>query len=134
MEEFLSAILSALAELLFELLFEVFLEAIVGLIVRATRILFSDASLSPPLAAAFYLLLGCASGAASLLLFPHPIFHPSTFHGISLLISPLLTGFAMAQVGRFLRRSGRESVRIESFAYGFAFAFGFAMVRLIFVR
>jgi hypothetical protein len=133
MDEFLSAILSALAELLFEFLFELFLEAIVGLIVRATRSLFSNAVLSPALAAAFYFLLGCASGAVSLLLFPHPIFHPSKLHGVSLLISPVITGFVMSQVGAILRRNGRESVRIESFSYGFAFALGFALVRLIFV-
>ena len=134
MEELLSAILSALAELLFEFLFELFLEAIVGLIVRAARSLFSNAAFSPTFAAAFYLLLGCASGAASLLLFPHPIFHPSKLHGISLLISPILTGLAMSQVGTLLRRNGRETVRIESFGYGFAFALGFAIVRLISVR
>jgi hypothetical protein len=134
MDEFLSAILAAIAELLFELFFELFLEAIVALIVRATRNLFSNAALGPTLAAAFYLLLGCASGAASLLLFPHPIFHPSKLHGISLLISPVVTGFLMSQVGTVLRRNGRESVRIESFGYGFAFALGFAIVRLISVR
>ncbi|MGD0630688.1 MAG: hypothetical protein ABR987_15250 [Terracidiphilus sp.] len=134
MEELLSAILSALAELFFEFLFELFLEAIVGLIVRAVRSLFSNAVFSPVFAAAFYLLLGGASGAASLLLFPHPIFHPSRFHGISLLVSPVVTGFVMSQIGTVLRRNGRESVRIESFGYGFAFALGFAVVRLIFVR
>jgi hypothetical protein len=126
--------LSAVAELLFELFFELFLEAIVALIVRATRSSFSNAALSPAFAAAFYFLLGCASGAASLLLFPHPIFHPSRLHGISLLISPVITGFVMSQVGTVLRRNGRESVRIESFGYGFAFALGFAIVRLVFVR
>ena len=134
MDELFSAILSALAELLLELLFEVFLEAIVGLIVRAVRSLFSNATLSPTLAAAFYLLLGGAFGAASLVLFPHPIFHPSKLHGISLLISPVLTGLVMSQVGILLRRRGRESVRIESFGYGFAFALELAMIRLIFAR
>jgi hypothetical protein len=134
MDELLSAILSALAEAFFEFLFELFLEAIVALIVRAARSLFSNAAFSPAFAAAFYFLLGCASGAASLFLFPHPIFHPSRLHGISLLISPVITGFVMSRVGATIHRNGRESVRIESFGYGFAFALGFAVVRLIFVR
>jgi hypothetical protein len=55
-------------------------------------------------------------------------------HGISLLISPLLTGLAMATVGRGVRRRGRAPVRIESFGYGFAFAFAFALVRFLMVR
>jgi hypothetical protein len=134
MEELLGAILAGLAEFLFELFFELFAEAIVALILRSLRNLLSDAILSPIVAYVFYLSLGCAFGAASLLLFPHPIFHPSRLHGISLLISPAITGLVMSQVGAFLRRKGKESVRIESFGYGFTFALGLAIIRLAFVR
>src|SRR5580698_10008001 len=122
MEELLGAILAGLAEFLLELIF------------RSLRNLLSDAILSPIVAYVFYLSLGCAFGAASLLLFPHPIFHPSRLHGISLLISPAITGLVMSQVGAFLRRKGKESVRIESFGYGFTFALGLAIIRLAFVR
>jgi hypothetical protein len=134
MEELLGAILAGLAEFLLELFFELFAEAIVALILRSLRNLLSDAILSPIVAYVFYLSLGCAFGAASLLLFPHPIFHPSRLHGISLLISPAITGLVMSQVGAFLRRKGKESVRIESFGYGFTFALGLAIIRLAFVR
>jgi|HubBroStandDraft_5_1064220.scaffolds.fasta_scaffold70741_1 hypothetical protein len=134
MEELLGAILAGLAEFLLELFFELFAEAIVALIFRSLRNLLSDAILSPIVAYVFYLSLGCAFGAASLLLFPHPIFHPSRLHGISLLISPAITGLVMSQVGAFLRRKGKESVRIESFGYGFTFALGLAIIRLAFVR
>jgi hypothetical protein len=134
MEELLGAILAGLAEFLLELFFELFAEAIVALILRSLRNLLSDAILSPIVAYVFYLSLGCAFGAASLLLFPHPIFHPSRLHGISLLISPAITGLVMSRVGAFLRRKGKESVRIESFGYGFTFALGLAIIRLAFVR
>jgi hypothetical protein len=134
MEELLGAILAGLAEFLFELLFELFVEAMVALVLRSLRNLFSDATLNPILAYVFYLSLGCAFGGASLLLFPHPIFHPSRLHGISLLVSPIVTGLVMAQVGALLRRKGKESVQIESFGYGFTFALGLAIIRLIYVR
>jgi hypothetical protein len=135
MEELLGAILAAVAELLFEFLFEVFVEALVALTIRSVRNLFSKVIVfSPILASAFYLLLGSAFGAVSLLLFPHPIFRPSKFHGISLLISPVVTGLAMSQVGNFLRRNDKQPVQIESFGYGFSFALGMAIVRFLFVR
>jgi hypothetical protein len=132
MEELLGAILASLAELLVELLFEVLAETIVAIFVRLLRRLFGDA-LDPIVAFVFYSFLGAAFGAASLLVFPHPIFHPSRFHGISLVVSPVITGLMMAQAGSLIRRKGRESVRIESFRYGFAFALGMAIIRLVFV-
>ena len=135
MEELFGALLAGLAELLFEFLFEVFAAAITELILRGVCSLFKNiVTLSPILAAAFYFLLGCAFGTASLLLFPHPIFHPSKYHGISLLVSPLITGLVMSQVGVVIRRNGKQSVRIESFGFGFTFALGLAIIRLIFAR
>jgi len=131
MEEFIAAIV----ELLFEFLSELFIEAVVALIARSVRSLFANRSaVNPVLAGAFYFFLGTAIGGGSLFLFPHTIFHPSKFHGVSLLVSPVLTGLAMSLVGLMLRQRGREPVRIESFGYGFAFALGMAIVRLIFVR
>ena len=50
MEELLGAILAGLAEFLFELLFELFVEAMVALVLRSLRNLFSDATLNPILA------------------------------------------------------------------------------------
>jgi hypothetical protein len=132
MEELVGAILAGLAELLTELLFEVLAEAIVALFARSLRRLFQN-SFDPLLASVFYLLLGAGFGGASLLALPHPLFHPSRFHGISLLVSPILTGLVMSEVGVLVRRKGGKSVRIETFRYGFAFALGMAMARLVFV-
>lgn len=66
-------------------------------------------------------------------IFPHPLFHPSKIHGVSLIISPVLTGFGMSAFGALLRRRGKKVVQIESFPYAFAFAFGMAVVRLVYV-
>jgi hypothetical protein len=133
MEELIGTILSAFAELVFEFLFELFVEAIVDLIVRSVRSLFANVSeINPVVAAVLYFSLGVAIGGGSLFLLPHPVFHPSKFRGISLLVSPFLTGMAMSLIGSMLRRKGREPVRIESFGYGFAFALGMAIIRLVF--
>jgi hypothetical protein len=135
MEEFLLALLSGLAELLMEVLFEVALESIVALIARSARTVLAESNpIRPILAGAGYALFGAAVGAASVGIHPHPLFHPSRFHGVSLLVSPVVTGLVMSQVGSVLRRNGKRTVRIESFGYGFLFALGWAIIRFIFAR
>jgi hypothetical protein len=135
MEEALLALLSAAADLLFEVLLQVVLGAIVALIVRSFQNVFEESSsINPGLAAVGYLLLGFAFGTATLFVYPHSVFHPSRFHGISLAISPLVTGLVMSQVGTLLRRKGKQAVRIESFGYGSAFALGWALIRFIGVK
>ncbi len=89
---------------------------------------------SPVMAAVGYLLLGAGTGGISLVWFPSPLVHPSRFHGISLIISPLLTGSLMALLGSILRKHNKRTVRLESFGYGFVFALGMAFVRFFFVR
>ena len=133
MEDFLLALLSGLAELALEALFEIALESVVALIVRSFRNAVEVSNtIGPILAGAGYLILGAALGAVSLAVHPHPLFHPSRFHGVSLLISPIIAGLVMSQVGAILRRYGKQPVRIESFGYGFTLALGWAVVRFVF--
>jgi hypothetical protein len=131
MEDLLGFIL----ELLFEALFEIVLSAIVAGVYRSLRHFWITARRGNPIAAAVLLVIvGLALGFLSVLIFPHPLVHPSKVHGISLLISPLLAGLAMAAVGRGVRRRGRAPVRIESFGFGFAFAFAVALIRYLMTR
>lgn len=135
MDDVFFALLSAVAELLFEVFFQVVVEAVVALIVRSVRNVFEETNaINPILATIGYLLLGSAFGLASVRLFPHPFFQPSKFHGVSLVISPPITGMVMSQVGTMLRRKGKQAVRIESFGYGFTFALGVAIICFILVR
>jgi hypothetical protein len=135
MEDFFLLLLSAVADLLFEVLFQVVAEEVVALMARFIRHAFQETRpIHPLLAAIGYLLLGSTFGIVSLLLFPHPFFQPSKFHGISLVISPVITGFFMSQVGIMLRRTGKRAVQIESFGYGFTFALGLAIIRFAFAR
>jgi hypothetical protein len=131
MEDFLGFIL----ELLLEALLEFGLSALVAGVYRSVRHFWVKARRGNPIAAAVLLVIvGLALGVLSVLIFPHPLVHPSKLHGISLLISPLLAGLAMAAVGRGVRRRGRTPVRVESFGFGFVFAFAVALIRYLMIR
>jgi hypothetical protein len=135
MEDLFAALFAAFAEIFFEALFELFCGVIGDLTVRFARGLVAEVRTMPPiLASVGYLSFGVIAGSVSVLVFPHPLVHPSRFHGISILVSPLITGLVMSQVGVLLRRRGRQSIRIESFGYGFAFAFGMALIRFLFTQ
>lgn len=122
-------------ELLFEALFEFILGAIVAGIYHLLRRFWITARRGSAVVAAIILIfMGAALGSLSVLIFPHPIVPPSKLHGISLLVSPAITGLGMAAIGDGVRRRGRLPVRIESFGYGFAFAFGVALTRFFLVR
>jgi hypothetical protein len=60
--------------------------------------------------------------------------HPSRLHGVSVIVSPLITGFVMSQLGRLLRNHDREVTPVEGFGYGFVFAFAMALVRFLMFR
>jgi hypothetical protein len=109
MEELLLNLLDAIAEIFLEVLLEFVSEMMMDLIFRGLRKFSRPVSWSSPFLAAFlFVLPGAVIGLLSVFVFPHPLLHPSRVHGISLLISPLLTGLAMSQVEHILRRHGRE--------------------------
>ena len=125
-------LLSFLFEIFGELLFQLLGEAILDVSWRALGRFFRSPEFDPIAVAGLYVVLGVFAGASSLLIFPHPLIRPSRLHGISLLVSPILSGAIMSLVGATLRRKGKRVIQLETFWYGFAFAFGVALVRLIF--
>lgn len=134
MEDFLLALASGILDILVEAFFQLALEAIIALFTRSIRNLFAESNMiSPILAALGYLLLGLAAGAVTVLLFPHRLVPPSKIRGISLLVSPIITGLIMSQVGTLLRSKGKRAVQIESFVYGFTFALGVAIIRFAYL-
>jgi hypothetical protein len=135
MEELLLQLVLAILELFLEALLEFAGEVLIDLVSRALASVFTTAlNLNPLLAALGYTILGALTGGASLSVFPHPLVHSTRFHGISLLISPIVTGLAMSMVGSYLESRDKRVAQIENFGYGFAFAFGMALIRLLFVR
>src|SRR5262249_32910786 len=127
-------LLFALLEVFVEVGLELGGEAIFDVLGRAILGAFGPSeSRHPVLAFIGYFLLGCSAGGFSVILFRHPLVRPSRFHGLSIVVSPLATGLIMSLVGAALRRRNITVTRIESFAYGFAFALGMAVVRFHFV-
>ncbi len=76
-------------------------------------------------------VLGALVGWLSLQILPTPIFHQARVHGLSLVISPLLTGVAMAAIGSNLKRRKEMPASLESFWGGFSFALGMVLIRFL---
>lgn len=130
MEELLSVVIGALIELFGEALLETISALIASFLVRLFRRLFSTLSLFGPWEAGIVsVIAGTGLGVLSMAVFPHPIMHSTRLHGMSLVLSPFLTGLAMSLIGRAIRKRGGKALKIESFAYGFLFALAMATVR-----
>lgn len=135
MDELLAGLLAAIVEVLIESFFEIVCLGLASLLARGIGKLFKSLADANSIATTFAAgMLGAMVGFLSVVIYPHPLVHPSRFHGVSVIASPLITGFVMAQFGRILRNHGRRVVPIESFGYGFAFAFAMALVRFLMLR
>lgn len=122
-----------LFELIFEILLNVVLEILAEVGLQSVKAAFEKREERNPFLAAFgYLILGLIAGGVSLLLFPHPFRRSQRFHGISLLIIPLLGGAAMSVLGMLRRRRGKSLILLDSFVYGAIFAFAMALLRYLF--
>ena len=121
----LGGLLEALLEIGFWLLVRLGLQS-----VNETTV--SREERNPVLAGIGYGLLGSIAGGVSLLIFPNSLARSENFHGISLFVSPVLAGLAMAGFGWLLERSGKRRLRLDSFVYGFIFAMPMALVRFYF--
>jgi hypothetical protein len=130
MEFILECILNFFGDFLLQLICELVLEF--GL--RRFAVTAEPEKCMPMISFFGYGILGLFAGGLSLLLFPHPFVHSSRFHGISLLITPILTGFAMSGVGWLRKKQDKVVLRIDTFSYGFIFAFGIALIRLIYTK
>ena len=132
MEDLLLAILEPLLELLAEFLLQVGLELFLSFLwrkIRAAR--WRSRRISLWLILPGLGLLGALAGWISLQILPSPIFHPGRVHGLSLIVSPLLTGIAMAVIGSNLKRRKEMPAPMESFSGGVSFALGMALVRFL---
>jgi hypothetical protein len=125
---FLEPLMELFAEFLIEMAFGLFL-SFLWRKVRTAR--WKSRRISLWLILPFLGVVGAAFGWISILAIPAPIFHSGRFRGLSLILSPLLTGLVMALVGSNLRRRKEMPAPLESFSGGFAFALGMALVRFL---
>jgi cytochrome bd-type quinol oxidase subunit 1 len=133
--EIVVALLIEVADIAAELLLEAVFAELAGILSRAFRLFRVRVRRANPVSAAvIFSMVGVCFGFLSVWLFPHHLVHPSRLHGISLLISSILTGLLMAQIGRTVRKWGRQPVLIESFGYGFVFALTMGLVRFSLVK
>jgi hypothetical protein len=124
-------LLEIAGEFLLQMLFEAIAE-LFGHVFKASAPRRDKAPLRPELAAVGYVLLGAASGAASLWLMPTLFIRSEPLRFVNLVVTPLLSGATMGWIGSWRRRHDKTTLRLESFAYGFSFAFAMAVVRFVF--
>lgn len=127
-------IIEGLLEVLIEIVVEIFVQVIgellVELGVRGFGKLTSGRKSNPVVAAIGYVLLGLGLGALSVWLWPQALM-ADDLRVINLIVSPLLAGGMMALVGLIVRRRGKNTIRLESFFYGWLFAFSMSLVRFL---
>lgn len=130
MDELLQALLGPIIELLIEFLLELTVGLLFSFLWRKLRTArWKTRRMSLWLILPLLGGLGAVVGWISILTFPSPIFHPREFHGLSLILSPLMTGMVMALFGSDLKRRKEMPAALESFSGGFTFALGMALVR-----
>ncbi|WP_223923073.1 hypothetical protein [Geobacter sp. AOG2] len=89
---------------------------------------------SPISAAVIYAVVGYFAGLSSLLIFPKYLITDPNMRSMSIIVLPVLLGFLMSVIGRYLKKRCRDVVRLESFPYGFLFAFTFGIARVLFAK
>lgn len=123
-------------EFLFQIVFEVVGQILFELLVGAGSESLKDAvrpkrRAHPVFAAVGQFLMGAIAGVISLLIFNERLMPRSQVPGLSLLLSPLLTGAAMHVIGaRWEQQEDRPT--LFSFRAGAIFAFGMALVRVLY--
>lgn len=121
--------MSFIAELLFEFVIQFVLEVLVEMGAHGLR---RDRSpIHPAISTAIYVVLGGILGWVSYLFFPqHLISHPYASLA-NLILTPIAVGLSLGAIGAWRAKRGTELVRLDKFAYGYAFALAFSLVRFV---
>jgi hypothetical protein len=86
----------------------------------------------PVVQALVWCLVGMGVGGVSVLIYDRTFFPRGRFPGLSLLLSPLVTGAVMEFVGRGRAARAKPPLPLSNFRNGAAFALGFALMRFFF--
>ncbi len=89
---------------------------------------------NPYMAFVGYSLFGVVIGGISLLILTNSIITSPGLKLLNLCITPFIGGIAMALIGRWRSKKGQDLLRFNSFAYGFSFALGVAVIRYFFAH
>ena len=126
-------------EVIFELLFEIFGELILQVVLellfelgwRRASAPFTKPT-NPLLSGIGYAALGAVAGAFSLWWFPKLFIGSQVGRIANVIVTPILSGAAMAAFGAWRRRRDQPTILLDRFAYAFIFAMAMALVRLRF--
>lgn len=129
MEIFFEILFGFVGELLLQVVGEVFLSA--GLHAVAAPF---QREPKPWAAALGYAFFGAAIGGLSLLVFPDYLVASKNLRIANAVLSPIAAGLCMAAIGAWRERRGLTVLRIDRFAYGYAFALAFGLVRFWFAH
>lgn len=133
--EVILQILGWVFQFLGELVLQVIFEALAELFGHSVKAPFRRPRPTQPwLAATGYLIFGAAAGGLTVWLVPELFIEAEWLRVANLVLTPVAAGLVMEAIGSWRARREREVLRLESFAYGFCFAFGMAVVRYAFAH
>ena len=78
-----------------------------------------------------YIVLAIIFAGISLLVFKNHFFQNENLRHYSLLIMPIILGLLMKYKGSRMQRKGLDTIKLDSFWYGFSFALTFGLVRYL---
>lgn len=128
--EILIQIVWAILQFLGEFVLQAVFELIAELIGRSVKEPFRRPKpINPWFAAVGYIIFGIAAGALSLWLLPALFITSPWLRIANLILTPVVAGLLMERLGAWRERKDQETIRLDTFAYGFLFALSMALVR-----
>ena len=130
-------------EFIFELLFQLILEVLAQILFELATALGweslkdsmrSERESTPLLSGIGHFLMGLCAGVGSVLVFGSRVTPRSPIPGLSLVLSPIVTGLAMDRIGESWRERGWDRPALFSFRAGAIFAFAMALVRFVYLE
>jgi hypothetical protein len=119
-----------IVQFLGELLLQAFGELIAELIGRGVKEPFRRPEpIHPWLAAIGYGIFGAIAGAISLWVLPSLFISAQWLRIVNLIVTPLVAGLMMERLGAWREMKDQETIRLDTFTYGFVFALSMALVR-----
>ena len=126
--ELLNGLLNFLGEMLLQAIWQIVAEILGNACAAPFR---RNGEAHPVLAGVGYVFYGGMVGLASFFLLPGSIALPRWLRIVNLIVAPIACGLVMAAFGNYKRSRGKDTIRMDSFWYGFLFALAMAGVRFL---